>query len=204
MNLREEWRRVGIAGPLAARVSGMRNPRGPLSLFPAVDEKLVEDDLAEWAFRRHYGQVYRYLLRRSADRQQAEELTQEVFADAASALQRFRPGATPVLALLYTLAQRRFADAARRNARTSLVPVDEVVGELVARDYDAALADAIRRAIGRLPRQQAVVVTMKLVHGCSFAEIAAELAVSEEACKKRFVRALAVLRRELAQEGFEP
>ncbi len=44
------------------------------------------NNVAERAFRRHYGQVYRYVRRRTGDHHRAEELTQQVFADAAAAL----------------------------------------------------------------------------------------------------------------------
>ena len=70
---------------------------------------------AEAAFRRHYGDVYRYLRRRTGDHHEAEELTQRVFADAAASLD----GAETPLAWLYTVARRRFADQARRSGRPS-------------------------------------------------------------------------------------
>ncbi len=55
-------------------------------------------NLAELAFRRHYGDVYRFVRRRSSSWADAGDVTAEVFADAAKALDRFEPGATPVLA----------------------------------------------------------------------------------------------------------
>jgi len=72
-------------------------------------------DVVERAFRRHYGTVYRYVRRRSRSHEQAEDLTQEVFAAAAAALPSEDVGDPPVLACLYTVAQRRFADEVRRR-----------------------------------------------------------------------------------------
>ena len=46
------------------------------------------EGLAEQAFRRHHAQIYRYLRRRTGDPDRAEDLAQEVFADAAAALSR--------------------------------------------------------------------------------------------------------------------
>jgi DNA-directed RNA polymerase specialized sigma24 family protein len=74
------------------------------------------NDVAQRAFRRHYGQVYRYVRRRTRDDDRAEELTQQVFADAAASL---RETGSPVLAWLYTVTKRRFADEARRAAQAS-------------------------------------------------------------------------------------
>src|SRR5256885_1881660 len=70
---------------------------------------------AEAVFRRHYGDVYRFLRRRTRDHHEAEELTQRVFADAAAALGERGP--EEPLAWLYTVARRRFADAVRRSHR---------------------------------------------------------------------------------------
>jgi DNA-directed RNA polymerase specialized sigma24 family protein len=78
-----------------------------------VSEKTVVTDVAEQAFRRHYGQVYRYLRRRTGDHHRAEELTQQVFVDAVASL---RETESPTLAWLYTVAQRRSADELRRSA----------------------------------------------------------------------------------------
>jgi RNA polymerase sigma factor (sigma-70 family) len=74
-------------------------------------------DVVDGAFRRHYATVYRYIRRRTGDDDRAEDLTQEVFAAAAAALPTEGDGRPPILAWLYTVAQRRFADAARRSAR---------------------------------------------------------------------------------------
>ena len=83
-------------------------------------------DLAERAFRRHYRHVYRYVRRRAASAEEAEDLTQAFFADAVAAADRLRPGSPPLLAWLYTVAKRRLADEARRLERgpVQVVPLD--------------------------------------------------------------------------------
>lgn len=65
----------------------------------------------------HYAQVLRYLPRRTRTGEEAEDLAQAVFADAAERLREFEAGSTPVLAWLYTVAQRRLADRGRLTAR---------------------------------------------------------------------------------------
>lgn len=169
-----------------------------------MDETQKPADLSGQAFEAHYLHVYRFLLRRTGSPERAEELSQQVFADAAVALRRFRPGATPVLALLYTLAQRRFADAARRyrlgeaNAR----PLEEATESVAAPEHDELLASVLRDALARLPADLRIVATMKLVQGCGFAEIARCVGATEPTCRKRFQRALELLRELLADEGY--
>lgn len=159
-------------------------------------------ELAASAFRVHRETIYRYLLRRTASADRAEELTQEVFADAAAALASFRPGSTPVLALLYTLAQRRFADAARRDARRLLpvARVEDLADQLPGVEHDDSVASALRDALARLPPELATVAVLKLVQGRPFAEIAERVGVDEVACRKRYQRALETLRSSLEQE----
>ncbi len=164
-------------------------------------------NLAESAFRRHYAQVYRYVRRRTETRQEAEDVVQLVFADAVRALERFKPGAKPVLALLYTVAQRRLTDAARR--RTSLpaevISLEEARAERVSEsDYGSLVAEALHRAIARLPKSQQEVVVGKLLEGRPYAEIAQRLGTSEAACRMRLSRALQTLRAELEERGMRP
>lgn len=161
---------------------------------------------SEEAFRRHYAQVFRYLRRRLPTDHEAEELTQLVFADAARRLEQFKPGATPVLAWLYAVAQRRLADRARTLSRHgSLAELDQGrLQEVGERDYGANIAAALRSALERLPEQQRQVVVLKLLRGLPFAEIAARIGSTEGACKMRFARGLESVRDEFEKAGISP
>ena len=156
--------------------------------------------------RRHYRDVYRYVRRRSRSAADAEDVTQEVFAEAARALERLRPESPPLLAWLYRVAQSRLVDAARRDARRHDVAAGTVL-ELVGEPppaYGWELTGVLRAAIERLPRAQREVVAMKLVQGLSFAEIAARTGAREGACRMRFLRGLEQLRAFLEEEGVTP
>jgi RNA polymerase sigma-70 factor, ECF subfamily len=155
-------------------------------------------DVLDRAFRAHYGQVYRYLRRRTGDTDRAEDLAQQVFADAAAALPDFGPDAPSPLAWLYTVAQRRFVDEARRRGREAEQTADP------APEYGEELTGVLVTAFGRLPEDQRTVLAMKLFRGARFKEIAASLGIGEGAARMRFVRALQALREELEREGVEP
>ena len=156
---------------------------------------------AEGAFRRHYGHVYGYFRRRVGDRARAEELTQDVFAAAAASLPTERPGDPPVLVWLYAVAKRRFADEARRRGRERRLA--ELLPTRSSSDYEP-VAGALREALAALPGGQLQVVLLKLVRGLTFAEIGAEVGLTEGAAKMRFVRALEQLRADLSERGIEP
>jgi RNA polymerase sigma-70 factor, ECF subfamily len=157
------------------------------------------------AFKEYGGRIYRYLLRRTRDPHDAEELTQKVFVDAAAALSS---GTEPrsMLGWLYAVAERRFVDEVRRRSRSA------EIATLVAPDaqsqtdssYGPPVARALRRGLESLPKDQRAAVTMKLLEGRSFAEIADSTGASEAACKMRFTRGLKSLREFLEREGIGP
>lgn len=161
-------------------------------------------DPAAEAFERHYGSVYRFVRRRSSGRGEAEDLTQEVFAAAVAALGEARVESPPPLSWLYTVAQRRLIDSARRGRvlpATAAAEAEPATGEPV---YGSEVAGSLARAVSELPESQRVVVVAKLWEGRSLAEIAGRLGTSEAACKMRFARGLAQLRDRLKEEGVEP
>ncbi len=162
----------------------------------------MEDALAV-AFRRHYRQIRDYVRRRGSSYDDAEEIAQEVFAQAAAALDGLRMGSSPLVAWLYTVAQRRVVDEARRRAQAARAAL-VVVPPAEASRYGDDVARSIRRALERLPEAQRRVVVLKLFEGRRFAEIARLLGTTEAASRMRFSRALERLRDELEEEGITP
>jgi RNA polymerase sigma-70 factor (ECF subfamily) len=162
-------------------------------------------EIADVAFREHGAQVYRFLLRKTGNHHDAEELTQRVFADAAAALTSTHAKPTSMLAWLYAVADRRFVDEVRRRVvarRTfALLPrTEEAPDHAQSREVTRAL----ERAIKALPDDQRTVVIMKILEGRRFAEIAATLQISEAACKMRLSRAVGRIKRDLNDQGLQP
>lgn len=152
----------------------------------------------------HYDAIRRYVRRHTRTQEDADDVTQSVFADAAVQA-RIAVDQTP-LALLYTVARRRSIDLARRQRREpSVVPLELDDGRDArgseSYSYGADVRLGLQQAIRALPPNQRGVVVRRLVGGWSFAEIARAEGVSEAACKMRFVRGLAAVRQQLEQEG---
>lgn len=155
--------------------------------------------------RARYGEVFRYVRRRTANDGDAEEITQSVFAQAARRLGANATAAPPPLAWLYTVARRRMIDEARRRAsRGVALPLHEESAEARERRYGDEVAAALRKAVATLPPAQRQVVVLRLVEGRPFSEIAERLGTTEAACKMRFLRGLASVRQTFEQEGIEP
>lgn len=152
-----------------------------------------------------YAEVFRFVRRRTSSDSEAEEITQSVFAQAAARLDCAKAGSPPPLAWLYTVAQRRLIDQARRRStRPAVVALRETAAESVEGAYGGEVAVALRAALAGLPATQRVVVVLRLLEGRSFAEIAERLGATEAACKMRFLRGLASVRDAFEKEGIEP
>lgn len=170
------------------------------------EQKEEQDkDLVERAYRQHQSQIYRFLRRRTGSHDEAEDLTQRVFADAAAALSSSSPPES-LLAWLYAVAERRYVDEIRRRQKVA----GHIAGQLRSSGFHAdpfygpTVAEALRRTIGALPPDQRSVVAMKIFEERSFAEIAARLNTTEAACKMRFSRGVRQLREALREEGLAP
>jgi RNA polymerase sigma-70 factor (ECF subfamily) len=161
-----------------------------------------DQDGVDTAYRRHSGNVRAFFLRRTGDRERAEDLTQEAFLHAASALAASDPDG-PTLPLLYTVARRRFIDDLRARGRyptESLDPSLHPSGDPPP-EYGGMLREAIAAGIAALPEGQREVVVLKLLQGHSFRHIGEALASNENAVKMQFSRALKTLREHLRDAG---
>jgi RNA polymerase sigma factor (sigma-70 family) len=178
--------------------------RSDLALrFGAADVKLGVSDPADLAFRRHRAQVFRYLRRRTASNDVAEDLTQDVFVAASEHLAALDTE-RPVLAWLYRVAHNRLLDELRRTRRHPRPLSLDVMAEQGRLDYGDDVAAALRRASLRLSRDERELIGVRLFCEYSFADVAARLGISVPAARMRYLRALRALRAELEKEGVEP
>jgi RNA polymerase sigma-70 factor (ECF subfamily) len=147
----------------------------------------------EQAYVRYRTEIYRFLLRRTRDHHEAEDLTQEAFADAAATLSR-STAPTSMRGWLFAVAERRAVDEHRRRKRAArvvgtLLDLPDAAGDDEAADVEAALR--------KLPQAQRRIVVLRIVEGRTYGDIARALGCNEAACRMRLSRALRRLRNEL-------
>lgn len=165
----------------------------------------MKEEAVEETWRRQYEAIFRFVSRRTSSRQEAEDLTQEVFEDAVIALAKARIDApSPPLAWLYTVARRRLIDRLRAKALPLIAFDGEESFAEADKPYGPALVEALVGALEELTDEQRRIVVLKLFEGRPFAEIAAITGVSEEACRMRFSRGLSRIRATLEQKGVNP
>ena len=152
----------------------------------------MQTAVIEDAYVRYRRDLYRFLLRRTGSHADAEELTQQVFVDAASSLVAADPPRS-MRGWLYTVAERRLVDELRRRRRAA-----EIARVLsVERPCEEKAPGELGEAVARLPLLQRRLVFMRVVEERPYREIARELGCNEAACKMRLSRALRQLRNEL-------
>lgn len=161
---------------------------------------MAERESPDWnrIVERHAERVFRVALRILQSVEDAEDVSQDVFAEA---LQLHRRGSVQSWpGLLVRLATLRSIDRLRRNRptvelrecdRTSMVePFEEVAA--------AELADWLRKAIAQLPDQQAAVFVLVYFEQLSRDEVSATLGISLESVSTALYKARQRLLAQLA------
>jgi len=156
--------------------------------------------------------MYAYVARRARNRDEAEDLTGEVFHKALASLPRFKWRGAPFAAWLFRIASNMIADRSKRVAKE--VPFDESGApgrggsaqiSKGATSQQKDLEDSERRAllfrlVDELADDQGRVLVMRFAEEKSIREIAAAIGRSEGAVKQLQFRALENLRARLASD----
>ncbi|MFZ0679248.1 RNA polymerase sigma factor [Candidatus Binatus sp.] len=153
-------------------------------------------DLYEANFER----VYAYVVRRVRDRDEAQDITADVFHLALKSLPRFEWRGIPFAAWLFRIASNEIADRskriARRRAQEREISFETTNdrGEVVAGIDEAERRGRLFGLVERLPRDQSRVIVMRFAEQKSIREIATALGRSEGSVKQLQFRGLQNLR----------
>jgi RNA polymerase sigma-70 factor, ECF subfamily len=153
---------------------------------------------------RYQSIAYRTAWLVTRDAGEAEDATQEAFVKAYYALPRFRreaPFRPWILRIVANEAKNRGRSSRRRTALTLRAAAAEP-GDAAPSPEAAALAredaEALARALARLPERDRLVIVYRHLFDLSEAETAAALDVRRGTVKSRLSRAMTRLRRELS------
>jgi len=146
-------------------------------------------------FARYLDPVYRFLYSRLGNREDAEDLTSEVFLKASRQLNTDR-GEASIAQWLFTVARTVLADHWRRYYRTGAVlPLDEQqiedVGPRPASETASPSAERVQKLLGALPDRYRLVLELRFLRGYSIQETAREMGITPENAKVMQHRALA-------------
>jgi RNA polymerase sigma-70 factor (ECF subfamily) len=179
----------------------------------AQDERLLVDSakagderaLSE-LYQTYFPRVYRYILARTGNYHDAEDLAEEVFMRVLEAIERFQWREAPFSAWLFRIAHnavisQRRKDSARGKSGPLLegIPVDSAgPDELVERRL---ILNEVMAAARRLPEAQRQVITLRFTAGLSVAETAQAMGKGEGNVKVIQHKAIAKLREMLGQSA---
>ena len=155
--------------------------------------------------RQEWVTVYRIVAGWVASRQEAEDLTQEVFLRALRHLEGYQSASGSFRPYLITVARNLLRDRWRAQHRHAGRGYDPGVGEEWDEGPEAAVVAAEGRAeliaaLAQLPSDHQRVLRLRLIEGRSAAEVAAVLERTPEAIRQLQHRALGALRSGLERE----
>jgi RNA polymerase sigma-70 factor (ECF subfamily) len=147
--------------------------------------------------------VYRFALRLTGSRQEAEDLAQETLLKAWRSRGQLRDARTTVV-WLFTICRNLWNDQLRRKARRpSMVETSEdQQSAAAAPDHDLIVKDDLRlvlQAMNSLPARQREVLHLHACEGLSLREIAEVLQITPEAAKASLCEARKRLRRQFGE-----
>jgi len=206
----------------ALDAAGFRTPRAPAIAMTAPDpnpvvgahaddvalaRRAAARDAAAWRviYERTHERLFALLAYHVGNRDEALELTQEVYLHALSGLAHYR-GDGPLEAWFAIVAIRRARDWKRKIFRKRRHAADD---EELSRDLDASApagpderAIPLRRlldaAMAKLPERQRAAFLLREVEDLSFRDVAAALGVNEATARVHHLRARRALQDQLA------
>jgi RNA polymerase sigma-70 factor (ECF subfamily) len=155
--------------------------------------------------REHSARVYRLAYRLTGNRQDAEDLTQEVFVRVFRSLSSYTPGTFE--GWLHRITTNLFLDQVRRKQRIRFDALPEDADDRLAGNSDYGperawehnnLDHDVQRALDTLPPEFRAAVVLCDIEGLSYEEIAATLGIKLGTVRSRIHRGRAQLRLALA------
>src|SRR5712692_4124972 len=147
-----------------------RAARGRPDKTREADERLLieaaQRDRALFAdvYENYFALVYAYVARRTRNRDEAEDLTSEVFHKALASLPRFKWRGAPFAAWLFRIAANMIADRSKRTAKErDISEADEPTDLTQISLEEIEFRAQIFRLVDALPVDQRRVIAMRFV-----------------------------------------
>ncbi|HVL31976.1 MAG TPA: sigma-70 family RNA polymerase sigma factor [Actinomycetota bacterium] len=160
-----------------------------LARFAAGDGRAFDDIVTKYERR-----VFSIALRMCGDREDARDVTQDVFVNAMRALKRFR-GDAQLGTWFHRVATNASLDHLRKNRKRVHRPIDEVTEVATSepgpddRALGSARAAAVQEALRQLSPDHRAAMVLVDIHGLDYAEAAESLGIPVGTVKSRMHRA---------------
>lgn len=164
-----------------------------------VDKAIGGDEVAFGKiYDLHVDRIYRHIYYRVSNKEDAEDLTQQVFINAWKAMPRYKRTSSPFPAWLMTISHNLIVNYYRSkkdkdiiNSEIPATNIDSNPEKLAEISFDQ---QQLKKVILKLPNEQQQVILMSLVEGFTNKEIAAAMRKKEGAIRVIQYRALKKIR----------
>ena len=144
-------------------------------------------------YEQNFDRVYAFLARRVGTREEAQDLTAEVFHQALASIKNFKWQGAPFIAWLYGIAANVLSNYWQKQGRNPL----PLKADLSQAGDEIERSVVLGQVVESLAPDQRLVVTRRFIEQKSILEIAHELGRSEGAVKQLQLRAIEKLRAKL-------
>jgi RNA polymerase sigma-70 factor, ECF subfamily len=127
----------------------------------------------------YFDRIFRYVAVRLNDRDEAEDITQEVFLKVLKAIGRYRSTGAPFLAWLYRIARNQLIDYLRHKSHRATITLDDALASsTLAPDNPQTAAETeyemeqLKLAVGLLTPAQREVIMLRFTSDLPLANVA--------------------------------
>ena len=128
--------------------------------------------------------------------QDAEEITQDAILKAFANLDSFKGSERDFTALVKTIAINRSIDLFRRHSKEPFyTEIDNTADQIEDdTDFEDFPIEKIKEALNNLPDGYRLTITLRLIDGMEFSEIAEKMGIKESTVRSQYARGLEKLR----------
>lgn len=158
-----------------------------------TEEKLYEE---------YHDKVFGYIFNHTSNKEDAEDLTNDVFLKAFRSLERFDESRASVSTWIFTIMKNTLTDHFRRGHISEELNEDYVSSDDIEGSYlKKETLEEIARALKELPEEQRDIIILRYYDGLSLTEISEKLRISYGMIKIKHKKALAALEKLLSYGG---
>ena len=174
------------------------------------EEKLIKDAIEGKAsafgslYDKYHGKIYRFVYLKVSHREEAEDLTHQVFLNAWLNISKYEFKGLPFSSWIYQIARNQVIDHYRTKKPTIDLEIIEdihISASTLEKDAEMNLElDAIRKALLKLNQEQQDIIIMRFVEDLSPKEISAALGKPESTIRVLQHRAIQNLKKIISKE----
>jgi RNA polymerase sigma-70 factor (ECF subfamily) len=150
-------------------------------------------------YEAYFDKIYRYIVIKTGNKADAEDMTQQVFLKAYQSIESYKWKGAPFSAWLFRIAHNQIVDFFRKQSKRPTVPLEEwtaVSSDNPLRTVESHFdIERLRKATLQLTSAQQEVISLRFAGGLAIAEVARTMGKSEGAVKALQHSAVAALRK---------